>query len=89
MKQVRVIYQDEERCILWVSGEVPSINQIVDWVGGFICPKHDSLAQYTSMRTSPTGSTNGDIIAVLSDDGSTDSDYATCINEWLAKEGIS
>lgn len=89
-KQVRVIYEDEERCLLWVSGLVISIDQIVDWVGGFICPKHDlkGLPLYNSMSTSPAGSPEGDMVVVLSDDNSTADDYETCINEWLTKEGL-
>lgn len=88
---VRVIYQDEERCILWVSGLVTSIDQVVDWVGGYIVPKHDVTAvpEYTSMSTSPAGGTDGDIIVVLSDDNSHADDYETTINQWLAKEGLS
>lgn len=88
---VRVIYQDEERCILWVSGLVTSIDQVVDWVGGYIVPKHDVTAvpEYTSMSTSPAGGIDGDIIVVLSDDNSTADDYETAINQWLDKEGLS
>lgn len=87
---VRVIYDDEERCILWVSGLVDSIDQIVDWMGGFIVPKHNFVGtpEYTSMSTSPAGGIDGDIIVVLSDDNSTANDYERCINDWLDREGL-
>jgi hypothetical protein len=89
-EQVRVIYEDEERCILWVSGDVTSIDQVAHWVGGFICPKHDinGLLQYTSLSTAPAGA-GDDIIAVLSDDNSHPSVFQGTINNWLAKEGMS
>jgi hypothetical protein len=67
-EQVRTVHEDNDMCILWVSGEVTGIDQVVDWVGGFITPKHDDSQQFSMMRTMPVGNTDGDIIVVLSDE---------------------
>lgn len=66
-KLVSVLHEAEDVCILYVSGDVTSIDQVVDWVGGFICPKHDDSLQYSAMHTEPAGGVDGDILMVLTD----------------------
>lgn len=65
---VRPIAMNFDVCILWVSGQITSIDQVVTWVGGFICPNIDEGWQYCMMRTAPAGNTDGDIIVILADD---------------------
>lgn len=65
---VRVITQNDDMCILWVSGEVGNISDIVEWAGGFYMPVvGDESAQYSQMYSSPCGNTNGDILVTLND----------------------
>lgn len=67
-KQVRVVHEDKDMCILWVSGQISAMEQVVLWIGGFIAPKHDNSQLYSIMRTMPVGNTDGDIVVVLSDE---------------------
>lgn len=66
-EQVYVVHEDNSVCILHVSGSVTSIDQVVDWVGGFICPKHDDGQQYDHMVTMPAGGIcdDNDIFVIL------------------------
>lgn len=63
----RVIAENMDMCILWVSGMVTSIDQVVQWVGGFLVPKHDDSAMFTMMQCVPAGNDDGDIIVFLTD----------------------
>ena len=91
MGNVRVIAQNEDNCILWVSGEVAGMSEIVEWAGGFYMPVvGDTTAQYTAMFSTPCGNTDGDIIVWLHDDGGDVfmSDYRTIVSNQLVDWGV-
>lgn len=91
MGNVRVIVQEDDNCILWVSGEVEGMSEIVEWAGGFYMPVvGDTTAQYTAMFSTPCGNTDGDIIVWLHDDGGDVfmSDYRTIVSNQLVDWGV-
>lgn len=86
MGNVRVIAQNEDMCILWVSGEVEGMSEIAEWVGGFYMPVVGEQTMYSQIYSTPCGNTDGDILVTFSDKGGDilDSEYrATIINQLI------
>ena len=78
-------------CIIWVSGEVSRIYDIVDYNGGYLIPVvGSSIPRYTAMFSTPCNNTNGDTIVTLHDEGGDIlmSDYKLEVQSALAKWGV-
>lgn len=89
MGNTRVIAENEDMCILWVSGMVTSIDQVIQWMGGFLVPTHDDASHYTMMECTPAGNTDGDIIVFLTDKPVDINSYWSIVEGELREWGIT